>query len=644
MNRIYKNIGMALLLAAAVACSTDNAIEDPFVDVSGGGAQDGSIAANPYWGWVTEFPGFIPADLPRVSAEITLQAQPASVSAPATGAIPQHWQSCGYYAAPGEIITITVPAGVNGLKYRIGGFTDVLGAGQTSYQRFADMNSEGYLVPGENKLMSYFGGHLYFFYETGGNAANLEMAGVVKSPDFILGTTDATAWKEEIATTLMPWAELRTSKVILTLPANILKNVSDPAALLNFYEEMLTKDFDGFYGVSSVSPWRLRTDVQLSNGAKSIGGYPAVILGSLDSAAINLSGLTDANILEICRSFASTYQQPELGGAYFQDALLNVPYHQMYHRHQVWPVANTEYEGAISSFVNAVNPAKRYNDLTSAQRVGMFVQLAQQYGWNIFPYIAQQVREHEAPAHDQDKNDALAMYATEYANQNLTPFFNAWGFTLSSYATNYMAQFPDITAPFWNSAERKFGNFENQAPVVLNKGPRPTYTVADRSQWSVQAKRIVAGVEEDNEHIESDKIGKAANMIDGDVTTIWHSKWSSEGTEYPHIIDIDMKVPTAFNYIYYRHRNTQTDNNKCRRFQLLVEKSDGSWEAVDNAKVFTLGKNIDEQYVYFENTYETTKIKLKLLSPHPLAGEPYSDADRQSIAVSIAEFGVGRLE
>lgn len=642
MNRIYKNIGMALLLTA-VACSTDNAIEDPFIDNSDKPGLDGSVATNPYWGWVNEFPGFIPADLPRVSTEVPITGQSVATTPP-TAFAPKSWQSSGYYAAPGEEVTITVPAGVSGLKYRIGGFTDILPDNSASFKRYADMDKEGELEVGENKVMSYFGGHLYFFYETSGSATTLQLAGVVKSPDYIQGETDAAAWKQEIATTIMPWAELRSSKVILTLPTGILKEVGDPDALLNFYNDMITMDFDGFYSTTTTQPWRLRTDVQTSTGSDATGGYPSVILRGVDSAAVRIPALQDPNILKVCRSFASTYQQPELGGIFFSDALLNMPYHRLYHRNQTWPVANTEFEGAIGSFVQSADPAKRYYDLVSAQQAGLFVQLAQQYGWNIFPYIAKQVRENEAPANDQDKSDALAMYATEYADQNLTPFFEAWGFTLSSYATNYMAQFPAITTPFWNSAERKFGDFDTRTPVVLTKGPRPVYTTIDRSQWEVKAKRIVAGVEEDNEHIESAKIGKASLMIDGDATTIWHAKWSGEGAEYPHVIDIDMKTPTSFNYLYYQHRNTQTHNNKCRRFQLLVELPDGTFEAVDNGKMFTLGRTTDMQYVFLGKTYETGKLKLRLVSPHPLTGDPYSDAERQSISVSIAEFGVGMLE
>lgn len=636
MNRIYKNIGMALLLTA-VACSTDNAIEDPFIDSLDKPAQDGSVATNPYWGWVSQFPGFIPADLPRVNAEIALAGQTAATNS-VTAFEPKSWQSSGYYAAPAEIVTVTVPAGINGLKYRIGGFTDIL-AEDPKLPRYADMNIEGDLVTGENKIMSYFGGHLYFFYETSGNATTLQLAGVVKSPDYILGETDAATWKQEIANTLMPWAELHSSKVILTLPVDILKAVSDPDALLKFYDEMITMDYDGFYSVTTTQAWRLRTDVATSTGNNAIGGYPAVIKQGVDSAVVRISALQDPNILAICQSFAATYQQP-----YFNDALVNLPYHRMFHRNQIWP-ANTEFEGGtVRDFIQSTDPAKRYNDLTSGQQVGMFIQLAQQYGWNLFSYLTKQVQENATPQHDQDKNDALAIYATEYANQDLTPFFDAWGFTLSSYALNYMKQFPTISTPFWNSIERKFGDFETHTPVVMTKGQHPVYTTTDRSNWDVQAKRILNGKEEDNVHEESSKTGKAALMIDNDPGTIWHSKWSGEGGTYPHIIDIDMKASTTFNYLYYQHRNTPTHNNKCRRFQLLIEKPDGTFEAVDNNKIFTLGKTTDMQYIYLEKTYETEKLKLKLISPHPLTGDSYNDAERQSIAVSIAEFGVGMLE
>lgn len=644
MNHIYKSIGMALLLTA-MACSTDNALEYPFLENSDGNSTDGSIAQNPYWGWVSEFPGFVPASLPRINAEVILQSQQAAVVP--TNFQPLGWQSCGYYVAPGEIITITTPTEANGLKYRIGGFSDVL-ENDVTLKRYADMNVEGNLVTGENQVVSYFGGHLYFFWENGGTATTLQVTGVIKSPDFILGVTNPTNWKEEIANTAMTYGELRSDKITLTLPIGVLKTVSDPAALVNFYDDMLAKDYDGFYDIDpQTTSWRLRTDIQLSGNSLNsnyTGGYPAVVLRGLDSVVVFMPELKNAGLLKICRSFAHTYQEQNLGGENFSDALLNLPYHRMFHRNNIWPSANTEFENATNNFMQNNDPAKRFNDLTSAQKVGMFIQLAQQYGWNIYPYIARQVRTVNTPVADQDKNDALAMFATEYANQNLLPFFEAWGFVLSSYATDYMKQFPEITVPFWNSASQKLGNFDTRTATTYDRGVRPAHNVTDRSQWVVTAKRIINGEEEDNTHPETPGGGNASDITDGDNSTFWHSKWENENGQYPHIIDIDMSTSTRFNYIYYQQRNTTGDQNKCRRFQLFIKDNDGTWIAIENHKVFTIGKETTEQRIYFNSTYESSQLRIYLLSPHPQAGKAYSDVTSQLLSVSIAEFGIGMLE
>lgn len=56
MKRIYRNIAILFCMSLA-ACSTDNELEQPFLEGTGEIA-DGSVKPNPYWGWVVEFPGY----------------------------------------------------------------------------------------------------------------------------------------------------------------------------------------------------------------------------------------------------------------------------------------------------------------------------------------------------------------------------------------------------------------------------------------------------------------------------------------------------------------------------------------------------------------------------------------------------------
>ena len=49
------------------------------------------------------------------------------------------------------------------------------------------------------------------------------------------------------------------------------------------------------------------------------------------------------------------------------------------------------------------------------------------------------------------------------------------------------------------------------------------------------------------------------------------------------------------------------------------------------------------QRVFLGDTYSGAELKLVLLSPHPAEGEQFDDSERQTVPVSLGEFGVGLL-
>ncbi|MDE6452051.1 MAG: M60 family metallopeptidase [Odoribacter sp.] len=629
MKKIYNYIG-SLLLFAVAACSTDNALEEPVIGPLDGSLPEGAVIANPYWSWVALYPGFVSASEPMVEGEVSVED------------VVGVWQSSGYYVVPGDTVCVTLPAGVGNLKCRIGGFSDVLTA--TTLSRYADMDIRFDLHAGENKIMSYFGGHLYFYYEDAAQKTSVKVSNVAVSPDFVLGETDAETWKNRVAASLVPWGELRSEHVILTLALEQLKKISDPEAFLRFYDEMIELDFNQFFGVAQSRALRLRTDVQLTAGSFSAdfgGEYPVVMKASADSALIVLPQLDSESDVMPCQALTLGYGE-SVAARCFAVPFSRLNYFRMMDRFQKSSDYTVAWKSLVGSHVNGNDQAKSYYDLPVADRIGIFIQLAQQYGWNMYPYIIQQMKAGEPALDEQDKADALAMYATEYAGENLQPFFEAWGFTLSPYAIGYMKQFTDIVTPFWTVNHEKFGDVaDHRTPVTKTKGPRPVYTKADRTGWTGEAK-ILVGTWKDNVHKEGSTIGPVNLMFDGNASTLWHSLWSGEGVYFPHTITIDMKNANTFNYIYYRQRATNNHNNKCRRFQLFYKDENGEWIGVDDSKIFTLAKTYDqEQYVYFSKEYTATELKLVLLSPHPSGTDPYSDAEGQLIASSIAEFGVG---
>ncbi len=635
MKRIYRNIAILFCMSLA-ACSTDNELEQPFLEGTGEIA-DGSVKPNPYWGWVVEFPGMVTNEEPRVETRLTIEAP---VNAGDTS-----WRSTGLYFAPGDTVVVQVDGAAGNAYYRIGGFTDVLGESLAPFKRYPDMNVIGKLQEGENHLISYFGGHFYVYYKGAGSNLALQVKGAVQSPDYILGETDVTAWKAQLETTQVPFGELRGKQVTFTLPLATLKRVTDPEALLSFYDEFIAEDCDGLFGnrLGDMS-LRLRSDIQLNESdiLDEVGGqYPIVVNRELDSIFVAFPSLSSSSDFSVCQAFALPYSFEKITAKLFRSAYYGLNYFRLCDRNAIVPAHTMT--SAVNSFLNNDDPAKRFNDLQTDVRTVLFVQLAQQYGWNIFGYISEEMLKDNGGEDEQNQRDAVAMYACEYAGENLAPFFEDWGVVLSSVAYSYMEQFPAVSEPFWENYVPKAGNFDDRTPSVKNRVNWPEYRDADRTGWTASSTVVIGGVETENMHEESNgKIGPFSNLFDGDDATIWHSLWKKEGGRYPHVLMIDMQQEQTFNYLYFVQRNTTDPSNKCRRFQIFVKEGD-DWKGIDNGKIFTLGKDAEMQRVFLGDTYCGSELRLVLLSPHPAEGEQFNDSERQTVPVSLGEFGVGLL-
>lgn len=632
MKKLYQYVGIFLGLSM-MACSTDNDLESPLFGTPGD-VIDGTVSSNPYWSWVAEFPGFVNVDEPRVDMTLNVKGT--------TSAGDSCWRSTGVYVVPGDTAILTIAGAVHEVYYRIGGFTDVLDESLTNLKRFRNMDFSGKLESGENKLMSYFGGHLYIYFKAPHNDLNIQVKGVVKSPDFVMNETDVNEWRNELEKTSVPYGELRSTHVILTLPVSDLKKISDPAALLSFYDDFIAEDCDGLYGKRLTGePVRLRTDIQLT--ASEIdnrfgGSYPIVINQSVDSAYIAFPAMTSASDFMVARSFTLPYTLEGVIAELFRPAYYGLNYFRLCDRKGILPLQDMG--STVNSFVNSSDPARRFNDLTTVERTALLVQLEQEYGWNIYAYMAREMQQNNGGEEEQNRRDAMAMYAGEYANANLLPFFEDWGVTLSPVAQEYLQKFP-AASPFWKNYNQKAGDFSERTAQTYAKANWPVYTDADRTGWAATSTVRIGTEDVVNMHDEkNNKFGPFAYLFDGNSETLWHSLWKAEGGRYPHTLTIDMKNEQTFNYLYFVQRSTSDNTNKCRRFRIYY-KTGEDWVAIDNEKIFTLGKNPEMQRIYLSQTYKATELKIVLLSPHPANNNKFSDVERQSVPVSVCEFGVG---
>ena len=100
----------------------------------------------------------------------------------------------------------------------------------------------------------------------GATALPVEISGAVRAPHFVLGRTDPGQWRTELRRLPAPWAELETSRVILTVPAEVVRELDDPA---DYYEvdvvagRTLTATVETTTATTEPTAWNASLEVEL---------------------------------------------------------------------------------------------------------------------------------------------------------------------------------------------------------------------------------------------------------------------------------------------------------------------------------------------------------------------------------------------
>lgn len=102
--------------------------------------------------------------------------------------------------------------------------------------------------------------------------------------------------------------------------------------------------------------------------------------------------------------------------------------------------------------------------------------------------------------------------------------------------------------------------------------------------------------------------GVAANLLDGDLSTIWHSAYGVTVTKYPHWIDFDAAETKTMKGIVYTPRQ-EGSNGDVKDYAVYVSADGKTWgepvakgafEAGKSAKRVTFAKPVRGRYVRFE--------------------------------------------
>jgi len=394
--------------------------------------------------------GEIPDDAPRVRRVI--QIDPAQT----------RWHSTGLYGVPGELIIATVPAENTNAQFllRIGGHVDNISP-RDEWKRPPEVHWSWALDAERVMAASPFGGALYI--DVGTNHRDMDpfeiiIEGAVEAPYFVLGETTDEAWINGLRDAPGPYAELVSERVAISLPSHLIRELDDPTAIMNFWNEVVRlQDELGTHAERRYMAERINIDVQISIGLLH-SGYPTQGPVFMGVELVDLDHLQRTGSWGWFHELGHEAQRrPDKtwgsDNAYTFDgsveATVNIftvyAYDQMGIREQggwSWTgAADTVMKRAIEG--TELGP---YAAIGVGYKLALFLQLRDHFGWPAIQEVFERYNATgtELPQGDAAERDTWLIQVSEVVGHNLSAFMGeVWGLEISEGAQNQVADLPD---------------------------------------------------------------------------------------------------------------------------------------------------------------------------------------------------------
>ncbi|MCZ4244864.1 M60 family metallopeptidase [Pedobacter punctiformis] len=575
-NKFLLQITFLILLLSTAACKKYGyEVEDGYTDGSKTPNTSSSIDTNmsvvdrTMYAKARIFPGLVDNSEPRVkdqkfTLDLNFSAQNASNLRIQVAPEPQF--STGYYAAPGELIKIIVPDGINGLSMQIGGHTDNL-TGKVPLLRDPIIYSVKQLYPGVNYVRNLYGGTIYiraaFAFP---KPVEFTISGAVVSPDFVLGVTQDAAWVAQVKASNVPWLEMRAKRVVFLIPRDFVirkftssEPLTNPTAVMTEWNNKFDLDYNAWMGLSDNAPdvkdrspqgpWRGVLDIQLTAGYGH-SGFPFV--GQMDDEWFNsftsLKQLLTGTNWGTYHEFGHNCQQPLVWSwSTLGETTNNLFSFKVAKRNgvafNILHGVNHDYVTAALAFAASTPAAgvtKNFDtdplfvDVNEGpfRKINPFIQLFEKYGYDMMTYFYTSARHASRLSfNDIDKHDFTYERASEYAQTDLAAFFEAWGILISTQSqAKISAKYPPLKVKLWTY--NIFTKAGGTAAIV------PTMT---------------ASSEETNG--EGAVNGRAATLLDGNTATYWHSAWQTAPIgAFPYTLTYNLGYSQTLRGLYFTPR------------------------------------------------------------------------------------------
>lgn len=393
------------------------------------------------------FPGIVDRRLPRITKTVEIRRDRGG------------WISTGLYLNAGEVMTVSFPKNAMnaGLFLRVGAHSDRLW-GKDSWKRHPEISRRFPVETRNLTVATAHGGLIYIEapYKTGAEPFKVRFANVSPAPRYVLGVTSEHDW-QKIRKFPAPWAELETSKIILTIPSKAIRKLNDPKDLMTLWDRVL--DCYRELGTRPLPkrPERMVSDRQISAGYMH-SGYP--IMTHLDAVTRmvhtpSILGKPALKVWGLWHELGHNHQKREwtfqgttevtcnLFTLYVLDRISGIS-PEKHPRFPRMKASGEKHRAAGAPF----DQWKRKPFLA----LQMYVELQQEFGWDLFKKVFAHYRDLPAknqPRSDQARRDLWLQLLSKHSGKNLGPFFLSWGVPVSQSALKSVTSLPKWTPSSW---------------------------------------------------------------------------------------------------------------------------------------------------------------------------------------------------
>ena len=427
------------------------------------------------------FPGAVPEGTGLQSEVIGLELE----NAPAmdrrrlyAGARAKVMKSTGFYAVPGQVFRVDLPADLHGrgVEVLIGAHTDDIG-GKEAWERYPRITRREEVIAANQRFASAFGGLIYLTVPAGMDAGVVEVSftDVVAAPRFVLGLTSAADW-EASRQAPGPWGEIESDHYVITAESIHLRDLDDPEAVARFWDEVLVAD-----AVLAAMPERRRKERMVADQQISAGylhsGYPFMGHRHHDDEALDVATLRSEGNWGMFHELGHNHQWADWMIPHSTEVTCNL--WSVYVMEVVVGRASGNTHPAITSDARAerfdayISNGADYSQWDPWIGLEFFLQLQEHFGWELYQETFAYYRdlpEAERPSSEQERIDLLMLTLSEKAGVNLCPFITAWGLPLSDHVCPEMAERPHWLEDPTQAYTNQCGDGRPWAPEACDDG------------------------------------------------------------------------------------------------------------------------------------------------------------------------------